>query len=153
MKRLNPEYIKQVMESVNQSPYFRLISMRLVHFELGSSITHVEVNEQHLQPFGVVHGGVFASLIDAAAFWAVYPEIPEESAMTSVDLKLNYLAPATTGLLIAHGKRIKIGRTLGLGEAQILDTSGRILAHGISTLMVTKKVEFKTREKLPRKFS
>jgi len=126
--------------------------MELRSFEIGSALLEIELEERHLQPFGVVHGGVFATIIDAAAFWAVYPEIDENMGMTSVDLKLNYLAPAVTGKLIARGSRIKNGKTLGLGEASVTDESGKLLAHGTSTLIVLPTVMFAHKAPLPAKF-
>jgi len=95
---------------------------------------------------------VFSTIIDAATFWAVYPEVDENSGMTSVDLKLNYLAPASKGKLIAEGRRIKLGKTLGLGEAEVRDENGRILAHGTSTLIILPDFPFLHDRPLPAKF-
>jgi uncharacterized protein (TIGR00369 family) len=152
MRRINPEYVEIVSSVANQSPYFKLLSMQLKEFAVGRCLIEIPLHEKHLQPFGVVHGGVFSTIIDAAAFWAVYPEVDEDMGMTSVDLKINYLAPAVTGTLIAKGRRIKLGKTIGLGEAQVEDESGKILAHGTSTLMVLPGASFFHSEPLPRKF-
>jgi uncharacterized protein (TIGR00369 family) len=152
MRKINPDYVRAISEETNRCPYFTLLSMRIVALEIGGSHLELTVQEKHLQPFAVVHGGVFASIIDAAAFWAVYSEVEEDAGMTTVDLKLNYLAPAASGKLIAHGRRIKLGRTLGLGEAEITDVDGRLLAHGTSTLMVIPVMPFRSSAPLPRKF-
>jgi uncharacterized protein (TIGR00369 family) len=152
MRKLNPEYVRIVSAAANRSPYFSLMSMELKDFAKGSSLVEIELQEKHLQPFGVVHGGVFSTIIDAAAFWAVYPEVDEDAGMTSVDLKLNYLAPATAGKLVAAGRCIKLGKTLGLGEATVTDQDGRVLAHGTSTLIVLPGISFAHDGPLPRKF-
>ena len=31
----------------------------------------------HMQPFGIVHGGVLATMIDTAAFWVAFLRLPE----------------------------------------------------------------------------
>lgn len=152
MKDLNPEYVRQVSTSVNGCPYFQLLSMKLVELEVGKSVLHIDLGKKHLQPFGVVHGGVFSSIIDAAAFWAVYSEAAEELGMTTVDLKINYLAPAYKGTMVAEGRCIKLGKTIGLGEARIMDDEGKMLAHGTSTLMILKQFPFQSTEPLPFKF-
>jgi uncharacterized protein (TIGR00369 family) len=152
MRQLNPEYARLVSSHTNQCPYFTLLSMRILELEVGRSLLEIDLDQKHLQPFGLVHGGVFSSIIDAAAFWAVYTEADETAGMTTVDLKLNYLAPAFAGKLIATGRNIKLGKTLGLGEAVITDEDGRILAHGISTLMVIPDHPFLVSEPLPCKF-
>jgi uncharacterized protein (TIGR00369 family) len=153
MKTLNPDYIKRISEIVNICPYFALLSMKLVDVGIGYASLEIDLAQKHLQPFGKVHGGVFASIIDAAAFWSVYPGIEDQTAgLTTVDLKLNYLAPAASGKLIARGRQIKLGRTLGYAEAEVLDQTGKILAHGTSTVIIIPGKALEADSLLPPKF-
>ena len=152
MKRLNPAYMEAVVSNVSKCPYFTLISMELKELNQGRCRLEVVIQEKHLQPFGMVHGGVYSSLVDAAAFWAVYSQIDEDLGMTTVEMKLNYLAPSSEGALIAKGKNIKVGKTLCLGEASIEDETGKLLAHGTSTMMVLRDFEIRDSFKLPPKF-
>ena len=127
--------------------------MRLVEAGIGFSLLEIDLDRKHLQPFGFVHGGVFASIIDAAAFWSLFYEIEDPNAgATTVDLKVNYLAPATEWKLIAKGRRIKLGRTLGYAEAAVTDESGKLLAHGTSTLMILSENTLTMDPPLPPKF-
>jgi uncharacterized protein (TIGR00369 family) len=152
VKRLNPAYLEAVAKKVSVSPYFTLISMEITNLDWGQSRLEVVVEEKHLQPFGMVHGGVYASVVDAAAFWAVYPQIDEDLGITTVELKLNYLAPTSTGSLIAKGKSIKVGKSLCLGEAYVEDETGKLLAHGTETMMVLKDLKIWGHTELPPKF-
>lgn len=152
MRRINPDYMAMALRQANESPYFKLQSMELKEFDIGESLIEIHLEQKHLQPFGFVHGGVFATIIDAAAFWAVFAEVDEDLGMTTVDLNLNYLAPAVTGTLIARGRSIKMGRTLGLGEAQVQDQDGRILTHGTSTLVVVSGFSLSGGHPMPPKF-
>ena len=138
---------------VSTSPYFELLSMKLVDAGVGYSLLEIDLAKKHLQPFGMVHGGVFSSIIDAAAFWAVYPGIEDPAAgMTTVDLKLNYLAPTKSGKLIARGRQIKLGRTLGYAEARIVDQDEKLLAHGTSTVIILPGKALEGDPPLPPKF-
>ncbi len=152
MKTLNPAYVAAITGIVNQCPYFSLLSMKLNSFDTGQSHMRVMVEKKHLQPFGMVHGGVYASLIDAAAFWAVFPQLDDNLGLTTVELKINYLAPHSNGQMLAKGRSIKVGKTLCLGEATIEDENGRLLAHGTETLMVLNDLKFKNHPSLPPKF-
>ena len=154
MKELNPEYIERVTRFVNRCPYFELLSMKILDVGIGFSLLEIHLAKKHLQPFGFVHGGVFASIIDAAAFWAVFCGIEDPNAgATTVDLKLNYLAPTASGKLIAKGRQIKLGKTLGYAEATVTDQNGRLLAHGTSTLMIMPGSGLEVDQPLPPKFS
>jgi uncharacterized protein (TIGR00369 family) len=62
--------------------------------------------------------------------------VDEGKWLTIVEMKLNFLAPARAGKLVAEGRRIKLGRTLGLGEARVEDEEGKLLAYGIGTFMI-----------------
>ncbi len=152
MPRLNPDYVNKVCKGISKAPYFELLSMRLNSFDVGSSVLQIDLAIKHLQPFGFVHGGVFCSIIDAAAFWALWAEVEEGDGITSVDLKLNYLAPAQEGRLTAVGRRIKLGKTLGLADVEVTDSAGKIVAHGASTLMVIPGFTFQGHDGLPCKF-
>ena len=153
MDNLNPEYLKRLAQTVNQSPYFLLLSMRILDLGPGFSHLELDLSNKHLQPFGIVHGGVIASIIDAATFYAVFVDLEDQSdGLTSVDLKLNYLAPSTSGKIISKGRKIKVGKTLGYAEAEVLDESGRILAHGTSTLMILPGKGMEVEPPFPPKF-
>ena len=152
MKRLNPAFVEAVTAKVNQSPYFSLISMEIKELGSGESRLEVRVEEKHLQPFGYVHGGVYASLVDAAAFWAVHPEIEAGRGLTTVEMNLNYLAPASRGVMIAQGRSIRVGKTLCLGEASVKNEEGLLLAHGKATMMILKDLSIEGEQMMPPKF-
>jgi uncharacterized protein (TIGR00369 family) len=152
MRRINPDYVDAARKIVNACPYFTLLSMEIKDLGWGESLIEILVQEKHLQPFGMVHGGVFSSLIDAAAFWAVYTQIPQDVGMTTVELKLNYLAPLAAGRMIATGKSIRTGKTLCLGEASIRNEEGLLLAHGTSTMMIIKDLKIRGPSEWPPKY-
>jgi uncharacterized protein (TIGR00369 family) len=153
MKTINPAYIERVNQLINRCPYFDLLSMRISEVGPGLSVMEIDLAQKHLQSFGFVHGGVFASIIDAASFWSLFYEIEDQdTGVTTVDLKLNYLAPAVSGKLIAKGRQIKLGRTLGYADAEVTDSEGRILAHGSSTVILLPGQGLKANPPLPPKF-
>jgi uncharacterized protein (TIGR00369 family) len=152
MRRLNPDYVDKISQTVNGCPYFTLLSMEIKDLSWGKSRLEVAVEKKHFQPFGMVHGGVFSSLLDAAAFWAVYTQVDEGLGMTTVELKLNYLAPVIKGHMIAKGRSIRVGKTLCLGEAGIEDEGGALLAHGTSTMMILEDLEIQDGSESPPKF-
>lgn len=139
MKTPNPEHIRTIKSFVEHSPFPALIDMRLSDIGVGFAALEIDLEKKHLQLLGVVHGGVIASLIDTASFWAVYYDIEDPDAwLVTVDLKLNFLAPAVSGTIRAEGQRIRAGRTICYSTASVTDASGNLVAHGASTLMVIR---------------
>jgi uncharacterized protein (TIGR00369 family) len=131
----NPEYIRELIEVINASPFPDHMSMRLLEVALDSSVLELSTDRCHLQAFGIVHGGVLATLIDTATFWAVYMRIPEDAGLVNIDLKLNYLRPVENGLLIAEGRTIRSGKSISYAETNVLNEKRELIAHGTSTLM------------------
>jgi uncharacterized protein (TIGR00369 family) len=147
--KLNPRYTEAVTEVVNRSPYFSLLSMEIKDLQWGTCILEVKIDKKHLQPFGFVHGGAIASVMDAAAFWAVFPQVEKGIGLTTVEIKVNYLAPIQKGKLVAYGRCIKMGKTLALGEALIKSEEGGLIAHGTATMMVVPDLRIPGYEDLP----
>ncbi len=150
-RKLNPKYKEALSTLINRSPYFSLLSMEIKDLEWGACVLEVALEEKHLQPFGYVHGGLMASVIDAAAFWAVFPQVKDGMGLTTVEMKVNYLAPVQKGKLVAKGRCIKMGKTLALGEAYVDSAGGNLIAHGTATMMVVPELKVEGQEKLPPK--
>ena len=147
--KLNPKYVEAVAAIVNRSPYFSLLCMEIKDLQWGTALLEVQLEEKHLQPFGFVHGGVMASVVDAAAFWAVFPQVENGMGLTTVEIKVNFLAPAQKGRLVAKGRCIRLGKTLALGETEIRNTEGGLVAHGTATMMIVSDLKLEGSEDLP----
>ena len=148
--KLSQRYKETIAKIVNSSPYFSLLSMEIKDLQWGVSLLEVGLEEKHLQPFGGVHGGVMASVIDAAAFWAAFPQVENGMGLTTVEIKINYLAPIQKGMLIAMGRCIKMGKSIALGETVVKDEGDKLIAHGTATMMVVPNLHLLTgHEDLP----
>lgn len=132
---MNPEYHQRLLHSVNTSAYPAHIAFRLLEVSDGGCRIELDVAAPHFQPFGIVHGGVIATLLDTATFWAGFYTLPEDTGLVNVDLKLNYLKAVTGGRLVAGGRCLRAGRQLSYTEASVHDGKGDLVAHGTSTLM------------------
>jgi len=136
MQQPNDNYINKLIEMVNTSPYPRHLRMQLVSISVDQAVVKLKTEQCHLQPFGIVHGGVLATLVDTATFWSVFLRLPEDAGLVNIDLKLNYLKSISTGLMTAQGRCIRAGRSINYAEASVKDKEGNLIAHGTSTLMV-----------------
>lgn len=132
---MNPEYHQRLLDSVNSSAYPAHLAFRLLEVSDGGCRIELDVAAPHFQPFGIVHGGVIATLLDTATFWAGFYVLPEDAGLVNVDLKLNYLKAVSGGRLLATGRCLRAGRQLSYTEASVHDERGELVAHGTSTLM------------------
>jgi uncharacterized protein (TIGR00369 family) len=132
----NPRYRERLFALIDGAPFVRHMGMRISDLAWGRAAFEMTAAEFRLQPFGVAHGGNIATLIDTATFWACYLAMDsDDDGLATVDLKLNYLAPARVEALRCTGTLIKAGKTLSYAEAEVRGADDRLIAHGTSTLM------------------
>ncbi|MEH0019359.1 MAG: PaaI family thioesterase [Desulfobacter sp.] len=135
MKTPNPEFVRTLKTIVNTSPYPHHMHMSLADIGYDTAVVSMALADCHLQPYGIVHGGVIATLIDTATFWSGFLRLPEDAGLVNVDLKLNYLKSVAGGRLTAQGQCIRPGKTISYAEARVVNDDGDLIAHGTSSLM------------------
>lgn len=140
MKKLNPEHIEVVKEIISQAPFMKLLGMQVRTLDYGMCYLELTMERKHLQAYGGIHGGVYASIIDTAIYWACYCHMPEDLGYLSADLTVNNLASVEKGRLFVEGRLPHPGRTLCLGEGDVKNEEGRLLAHGTPKLLVHEKL-------------
>lgn len=118
-------------------PHYRdLIGEEIVRGDSGETEVRIPVKPFLLNRSGVVHGGVICTLMDEAIGWAAYNSVGEGSQLVTVELKTNFLEAATSGTLTGHGRVIRQGKHLVVGEGDILDQEGKRVARGLGTWMI-----------------
>jgi uncharacterized protein (TIGR00369 family) len=106
--------------------------------ETGRVVVAIEPGDAHLNPYGTVHGGLAATLLDTCMGLAVQTTLEQGFAQTSVEFKISLMRPITpaTGPIRAEGKVLNRGRRIGSAEGRLTDGNGRLLAHGTATCLI-----------------
>jgi len=138
---LNPQHLVAVLQAINRAPFFMHMSMKVVELDVGYSKVIGIIEKDHMNPFGGLHGGVYSAIIDTAAYWASYCDLPEEQGLVSIDLKVDFLGPVIGPEVTVTGKRIKAGKTIYLAEASMFCENGKLVAHGTSKLMAINNMQ------------
>ncbi|MFD0029453.1 PaaI family thioesterase [Streptomyces sp. NPDC055059] len=120
------------------APVSATVDFRLDEVEKGRVVFSLVPGEEHYNPIGSVHGGIYATLLDSAAGCAVQSTLPQGVAYTSLDLTVKFLRRITvdTGRVRAIGTVVSSGRQTALAQAQLVDATERVLAHATSTCML-----------------
>jgi uncharacterized protein (TIGR00369 family) len=88
---------------------------------------------------GTLHGGVLCDVADAAMGVAYASTLADGESFTTLELKINFLRPFRTGTLIATGRVVKAGRTIGLVECDVTNSEGVLIARAMSTCMTLRE--------------
>jgi len=116
----------------------RTLGYRIVEAENGRVVVAARPSEEHLNPEGVVHGGLAATLLDTCMGLAVRSTLEQGVAATTLELKVSLLRAVTpqTGEVRAEGTVLSRGRRVGTAEGRLTDRDGRLLAHATATCLV-----------------
>jgi len=89
----------------------------------GEAVAALDVNDRHLNPNGVVHGGVVFTLVDTAMGRATMSVLDEGRICASIEVAVRYLRPINGGRLVATASVLRAGR-------RIVHLEGRVTVDG-----------------------
>lgn len=71
---------------------------------------------------GTLHGGILCDIADAAMGIAYATTLADDESFTTLELKINFLRPVWNDKLVAVGKVVQGGKTVGLAECDITNS-------------------------------
>jgi 1,4-dihydroxy-2-naphthoyl-CoA hydrolase len=118
-------------EGPAQSGFNKELGLTFISASGDEVIAEIEIGEGHLQPMGIVHGGVYAALAETVCSVGAYLAVaPFGLLVVGVDNHTSFLRATRSGKLRVTGKPITRGRRTQLWEASILNDRGDLAATG-----------------------
>jgi uncharacterized protein (TIGR00369 family) len=111
------------------------LGIRFVQFEPGRLVAEMQAREELQTPFGNLHGGVLAGLVDHVLGCVVYPLMRRGQWAATTEFKLNYLAPVRAGVVRAESKVVSLTRTTAVVQVEV-ENEGRLAAIAQGTLLL-----------------
>lgn len=133
------DFLRDMLEArLPGPPILATLGFELDEVAEGRVVFSLTPGEDHYNPIGSVHGGVYATLLDSAAGCAVQSVLPAGMGYTSLDLTVKFLRRITvdTGPVRAIGTVVNSGRTTALAQATLVDAKDRLLAHATSSCLL-----------------
>lgn len=98
----------------------------------GSRVSgRIELGPHHHTPWGLVHGGVYATAIESAASLGASAAVQARgSVAVGLTNTTHFLRPLTSGTVTVEAVALSQGRTQQLWRVDIADGAGRLIAHG-----------------------
>jgi uncharacterized protein (TIGR00369 family) len=105
------------------------IGVEWIDLDPDNARARITVEQKHLQPFGIVHGGVYASLAESICSAATFGVIREDD-MVAMGQSNNttFLRPIASGHVNASAKTRQRGRTTWVWDVELSDDEGRVCA-------------------------
>jgi 1,4-dihydroxy-2-naphthoyl-CoA hydrolase len=107
----------------------RLYGLEIVSISDEEVVATVPVRDEILQPAGLVHGGVFASIAESITSLATWLAVsPLGETAQGLSNQTSFLRPILDGTVHAVARRRHRGRTTWVWEVEISDDAERLCA-------------------------
>jgi uncharacterized protein (TIGR00369 family) len=131
-------YLEQVKRVANTSPYYLLLGMEITEIREGESRIQMRFKEELTHPYRIVHGGAIASLADSAVAMALVSLVEPKDRITTIEFKINFFVPISKGELKAHAKIIHKGSKTAVGDVDVINEEGKLVAKVIATYSIMR---------------
>lgn len=142
-EELAPKFKEALLAKMQQAaPFWDLLDMELMDVKKGWAKVRLPFAKKITHPLGIAHGGAIFSAADSAVAMALIGLVDKEETFTTVEMKINYLKAFGEGEIMAEARIIHRGAKTALGDVEVRNTSGALIAKGMATYMILKKDDF-----------
>ena len=125
--------LRHLRELSENMPFNRYLGIRIMRVHKDGVTIRCAINEATLNGSGAMHGGVLATMADAAMGIGLASHFGGRLPITTTDLKINYLRPIVHGHATARSHIVRIGKNLCVGQVEIRDSERRLAAAALVT--------------------
>ena len=126
------------MNPLADSPFSKHLGLQVVEWSPGRAVVSLEITDKLKNRRGDAHGGVTATLLDAALGIACRSHTDDWKSEGTVTLNVQFIEPAR-GTLLAEARLLRAGRTVAFVEGEVRDQSGAIVAKATATFKIERR--------------
>jgi uncharacterized protein (TIGR00369 family) len=134
-KIVTEEHKRAAAEMIKKAPFPSLLGLELVDLKFGEAVLQLKMRDQLRQPYGLLHGGATATLIDTAMAFACVTCLAGDEKTTTIDLTVHYLRPHTEGAVFCTAKVVRAGKRILTVSAEVTNEQEKLIATALSTYM------------------
>jgi uncharacterized protein (TIGR00369 family) len=122
-------------------PFVSHLGFVLELFEGGQSAIGYTPSPEHLNSFGVTHGGAIMTLLDVTMAVAAR-SVQKDMGVVTIEMKTSFMqpAPGDGSKLTGKGRLMHRSTSLAFTEAALYDAQGRPCAHATGTFKYVKRL-------------
>ncbi len=117
-------------------PFNKLVGIRVLRRHRDGVTIACPMSDHLRNSAGVMHGGVMATIADAAVGIGLASHFNGRVPITTTELKINYLRPIVAGKIVARSYLLRIGKRLCVGRVDMFDQKRTLVAAAIVTYIL-----------------
>ena len=131
-----PENVVDLINA-NMGGYNTALGLRIVKATPDEFVGEIDISEKHLQPYGLVHGGVYAGMIETlCSTGAAINIFAENKNAVGLENTTSFLRAVRSGRLRCAARPLVLGKRSHVWEAEVRDDQDRLIATGRVRLLV-----------------
>ena len=135
----DPDFEAKVRESFGKQTAMQTLGAVMNRVVPGEVEIEMPYRADLAQQHGFIHGGIVTAIVDSACGYAAFSLSAPETAVLTVEYKVNFVAPARGELLLARGRVVRPGGTVTVCKGDVLACDGReekLVASMLTTMML-----------------
>ena len=132
-KSMNGQELNTVVKRMH---FNQLLGIKVTRTHKDGVTIECPLRQELMNAMGVLHGGVTATMADAAVGISLWRHTGGARPHTTVELKINYLAPVQSGRIVARARLVRVGQHLCIGHVDLYDGAKKHVGIAIVTYML-----------------
>lgn len=118
-------------QDVYDSPFDDIVGTHFLEVSATRVVATIALaGDRHMQPTGVVHGGVYTTVVESVASRGATAWLGGDGYALGVSNHTDFLRATGSGTLRFEGTPLQQGRTMQVWQVDVTDDEGRRVAHG-----------------------
>ena len=124
---------------LNKEGFIKDNKIKLEEVSINYAKISMEIETKHLNPSGIVHGGIIFSLADTVMGIAARTNMTN---VVTVNAQIDFLRPGKTKKLTATANNLRVGHSFAVYQAEITDDDNKLISTCTATFYFINKTEF-----------
>jgi 1,4-dihydroxy-2-naphthoyl-CoA hydrolase len=121
----------------NQSNFDVHVGTEWIRLDPEDARARIELRDELLQPYGILHGGVYSTLVESLCSYATASAVAGDGMIAmGQSIEVSFLRPVTSGHAEARGVARHRGRSTWVWQVEIVDDEARVCALAKMTMAV-----------------
>jgi uncharacterized protein (TIGR00369 family) len=125
---MNKILMEKLVDRMQNLPYHRFIGINIVSWGEGVSQISFSASNNNLNPYGAMHGGIYYTVCDVAAYLAATSLVPDDKVAVTTDINVSVLSSVSQGNLTVKGSVIKMGKRICFIDSRVFDQNDNLIA-------------------------
>ena len=120
----DPDFEAKVRESFGKQTAMQTLGAVMNRVVPGEVEIEMPYRADLTQQHGFIHGGIITAIVDSACGYAAFSLSAPETAVLTVEYKVNFVAPAKGDRLLARGEVVRPGATITVCKGDVMAYEG-----------------------------